>query len=164
MPSRGRTMAEGELDTWLLAHGYGGAADVARDPDALLRAASPTLREYIRTIPPELLAEDLPEVLTHVLNARRHGWRGSVATPEIQAAYLEQLYGILLADPRVMGTFVFSWHDFDACYRCGSATCDQEPPWGLTDVHEEPKPAWWTVKETLSLARLGDGAVAEPRS
>jgi hypothetical protein len=164
LPSRGRMFAEGEVEEWLASNGYRRAADVVQDPAALLRAASPTLRDYIRTVPPDLLEEDLPEILTHVLNARRYGWGGPVSTPETQAAYLERLYGILLTDRRVAGTFVFSWHDFDVCYRCGSRMCDQEPPWGLTDVNEDPKPAWWTVKQALSLAKRGDGRVAEPRS
>lgn len=81
----------------------------------------------------------------HELKKWAHSWDAG-HTPEVQAAYLEETYRIFMDTPTVLGAIWYCWSDHERCWNCGAADCPCETAWGLVDVDEVPKPAYYAFK------------------
>ena len=72
---------------------------------------------------------------------------GKGHTPEEQARYVRLCQEIFAAHPAVIGNFFFRWSDTDQCWQCGEADCPAECAWGCVDAQQNPKPAYFALKE-----------------
>lgn len=72
---------------------------------------------------------------------------GKGHTPEAQADYVIRCQEIFAQHPNVIGNFFFRWSDAETCWQCGEPDCPAECAWGCVDTHENPKPAYWALKE-----------------
>ena len=72
---------------------------------------------------------------------------GKGHTPEAQAEYVIRCQEIFAKHPNVIGNFFFRWSDTETCWQCGEADCPAECAWGCVDPHENPKPAYYALKE-----------------
>ena len=68
-------------------------------------------------------------------------------TPEEQARYVQLCQKIFAEHPAVIGNFFFRWSDAETCWQCGERDCPAECAWGCVDVNENPKPAYYALKE-----------------
>lgn len=78
----------------------------------------------------------------HELKKWGNGWREG-HTPDVQAAYLEEAYNVFINTPTVLGAIWYCWSDHERCWNCGAPDCPCETAWGLVDVNEVPKPAYY---------------------
>ena len=78
----------------------------------------------------------------HELKKWGHAWCDG-HTPEVQAAYLEETYRIFIDTSTVLGAIWYCWSDHEKCWNCGAPDCPCETAWGLVDVNEVPKPAYY---------------------
>lgn len=78
----------------------------------------------------------------------RYAWREG-QTEEEQAAYVATGVRLLLTYPNVMGFLYYSWGDDEICWHCGKRNCPSECSWGITDGHNNPKPAYYAFKENV---------------
>lgn len=70
-------------------------------------------------------------------------------SPEEQAAYVATGTRLLLTYPNCMGFLYYSWGDDGYCQHCGKYGCPGESTWGITDGHNNPKPAYYALKENV---------------
>ena len=68
---------------------------------------------------------------------------------ETQAEYLRRGLEIFAKHPHALGSFLFCWRDARHCYHCGREACPSECMWGLIDKDENPKKAFYAVKEAI---------------
>jgi hypothetical protein len=70
-------------------------------------------------------------------------WNDHEHTPQEQAEYVARCLAHFLAEPRLIGVFIWRWDDAPRCWLCGrpSATCPGTGRWGLVDEAGNPKPA-----------------------
>jgi hypothetical protein len=71
-------------------------------------------------------------------------------TPAEQAEYLGECLRIFAASPHVIGNFFFKWRDDPTCWQCGQPLCPAECAWGMTDVHQAPKPAYHAYRDAVT--------------
>lgn len=95
---------------------------------------------------PSVLPEGIPDVCYE--KAWFHDVEGG-HTPEVQAEYLRRGLEIFSQNPHAMGSFLFCYKDALHCYHCGASDCPSECYWGIVDVNEEPKPAYYAVKKAI---------------
>ena len=69
---------------------------------------------------------------------------------EEQAEYILQCLEIFANHPAVIGNFFFRWSDTETCWQCGEPECPAECAWGLVDVTQKPKPAYYAYQEGVS--------------
>ena len=74
---------------------------------------------------------------------------GKGHTPEEQARYVRECLPIFADHPSVIGNFFFRWSDAETCWQCGEADCPAECAWGCVDTKQQPKPAFYALKEGL---------------
>ncbi|MBD3181492.1 hypothetical protein GF312_04315 [Candidatus Poribacteria bacterium] len=84
----------------------------------------------------------------HELKKWAYDWRDG-HTPEVQAEYLGETYKIFKETPTVLGAIWYCWADQDRCWNCGAVDCPCETAWGLVDIDENPKPAYYVYKHIL---------------
>ena len=70
-------------------------------------------------------------------------------SPEEQADFVTTGVRLLLTYPNCMGFFYYSWGDDGYCWQCGKDWCPGESTWGITDGHNNPKPAYFAMKENV---------------
>ena len=68
--------------------------------------------------------------------------------PEEQADYIRECMKIFAEHPAVIGEFFFRWSDTETCWQCGDPLCPAECAWGIVDVHGNPKPGYYALKES----------------
>ena len=84
---------------------------------------------------------------------RKKEWHiswGDGHTPEEQARYISECLPIFAEHPAVIGNFFFRWSDTNQCWQCGEADCPAECAWGCVDTKQNPKPAYYALKDGLS--------------
>uniref|UniRef100_A0A7C4PH79 Uncharacterized protein n=1 Tax=Anaerolinea thermolimosa TaxID=229919 RepID=A0A7C4PH79_9CHLR len=93
---------------------------------------------------PEEARQNIPNC---ALKKWRFAWKGG-HTPEIQAEFVQRAL-MVMANQRqlLLGMFFYRWEDQEACWQCGEADCPVETAWGLVDIHNRPKPAFYAFKE-----------------
>ncbi len=74
-------------------------------------------------------------------------------TYEGQAKFYRDILSRLYKKPFLAGTFVYMYHDADACHICGQTDCPTETKWGLTERDGTPKKAYYAVKEAYGKMR-----------
>lgn len=92
----------------------------------------------------------LPDGITEVCYGK--SWYYGVDgghTEEVQAAYLRRGLEIFAQNPHALGSFIFCYKDAKHCYHCGESDCPAECYWGIVDVNEQPKKAYYAVKEAI---------------
>jgi hypothetical protein len=78
----------------------------------------------------------------------RNAWRKGHTEAE-QAEYVATGVRLLLTYPNCMGFFYYSWGDDEICWQCGKPNCPSECSWGITDGKNNPKPAYYALKENV---------------
>ncbi|NLO82068.1 MAG: hypothetical protein GX094_03285 [Clostridiales bacterium] len=76
-----------------------------------------------------------------------HVWKNQ-HNPEEQADYIRECMKIFAEHPAVIGEFFFRWSDTETCWQCGDPMCPAECAWGIVDVHGNPKPGYYALKES----------------
>ncbi len=76
----------------------------------------------------------------------KNAWRKGQSEQE-QADYVAAGVRLLLTYPNCMGFLFYSWGDDEICWQCGKPGCPSECSWGLTDGKNNPKPAYYAMKE-----------------
>ncbi len=79
--------------------------------------------------------------------AWEHVWKNG-HNPEEQADYIRECMKIFAGHPAVIGEFFFRWSDTETCWQCGDPLCPAECAWGIVDVHGNPKPGYYALKES----------------
>jgi hypothetical protein len=79
----------------------------------------------------------------------RFSWHGA-HTPEVQADFITESYKIFAEKPYVIGAFYYRWQDQEICWQCKSAGCPIETAWGLVDRQNNLKPAYHSLKASLT--------------
>lgn len=77
-----------------------------------------------------------------------HVWKEEHNEQE-QADYVATGIRLLLTYPNCIGFFYYSWGDDGVCWQCGKVGCPGESTWGITDGHNNPKPAYYAFKENV---------------
>jgi hypothetical protein len=84
---------------------------------------------------------------------RNKSWHiswGKGHTPDEQARYVRECLPIFAEHPAVIGNFFFRWGDTPNCWQCGEADCPAECAWGCVDCGQNPKPAYYALKEGIA--------------
>jgi len=77
-----------------------------------------------------------------------HTW-GAGHTPEEQARYISECLPVFAEHPGVIGNFFFRWSDAEHCWQCGEPDCPAECAWGCVDCGQNPKPAYYALKDGI---------------
>lgn len=77
-------------------------------------------------------------------------------TPAGQAKFFQHTLQRFYDLPFVIGTFIFSYFDAPYCYVCGQKDCPMETKWGLLNRKDEPKPAYFAVRQLYGRIRFFD--------
>jgi hypothetical protein len=75
---------------------------------------------------------------------------GAGHTPEVQADFMRQCHRIFVEHPHCIGNFIFRWNDTETCWQCGQPECPAETAWGIVDTRNQPKPAYYALKEEIA--------------
>ncbi len=68
---------------------------------------------------------------------------------EEQAEFISECLEIFANHPNVIGNFFFRWSDTETCWQCGEVDCPAECAWGMVDVKQDPKPAYYAYQESI---------------
>ncbi|MCL1951431.1 MAG: hypothetical protein FWF60_02255 [Oscillospiraceae bacterium] len=71
-------------------------------------------------------------------------------TPDGQAGFYSEIFPRLAKLPFLLGAFVYCWKDSEKCYVCGQSDCPTETRWGLVDMRDNEKPAYYAVRDALA--------------
>ncbi|NJM06869.1 hypothetical protein HC891_12790 [Candidatus Gracilibacteria bacterium] len=85
-----------------------------------------------------------------------YSWEERPRDATTQAEYIERCMTIFAADPRVIGVFVWRWNDGGRCWLCGSPDCPITGNWGLVDIDERTKPAYYAFQRGAVRLHQGD--------
>ncbi len=80
-----------------------------------------------------------------------YGW-GVGHTPRMQAEYARIAIDRFGQHPAVRGCFWYKWNDGKQC-NCGTPGCPENSAYGITDYHQQPKPAWHAFKAAAAPRR-----------
>lgn len=68
-------------------------------------------------------------------------------TRENQAEYIRQAMDCFIEHrDKLLGICFYRWEDQPTCWQCGSSDCPMETAWGLVDMDNKPKPAFYEFK------------------
>lgn len=149
--SRGEVIRDGEFDEAMQELGFKNFDDAAAHCEEYLSRISPLLAGHIKAAPRKEWESNLRHQEPHILKKWVGGSDEYPHTPQGQAKWFKEVITKLADTPCVLGFMLFSWHDAGHCFFCSDADCPCETAWGLIGNDEKEKPAYFAVKEAMSV-------------
>lgn len=132
---------EADMIAWLKERGFDGYADMENRLEELIGFLPEQMQNTMRR------AGNKKDQLSYLYQSKSHilhkWWKTSPwpHTEDAQREFFDQLLGLLIAHPHVIGAIAFKWQDNERCFPCGSADCPCETAWGLVRRDGSEKPA-----------------------
>lgn len=71
-------------------------------------------------------------------------------SPKEQADFMGECIRIFFEHPHCIGNFIFRWNDTATCWQCGQPDCPAETAWGIVDINNQPKPAYYSLQKEIN--------------
>jgi hypothetical protein len=85
----------------------------------------------------------------------RYAWDGG-HSPQAQAEFVALALAAMQRQRHLlMGQFFYRWEDQATCWQCGEPDCPVETAWGLVDVNNQPKPAFYAFRDGVKALLAG---------
>jgi len=148
--SLGEIFTRQEVDAYVKDKGFNSVEDVYKDAKGFVMRLPYYVAKRVMESPEEDWAKNALGMMPHLLRKWPGGSKKYRHTAEGQAAFYDEVLGKILAHPHICGAMIYSWSDPRLCFNCYHPDCPCETAWGITTPEEEPKPAYYVIKNHFS--------------
>lgn len=155
--SYGERKSDAEKIEILKKHGYNSEEEARADIHGFIKTMPINFQNVVSRLDyssdaelaEKIFGSDVSSLANHVYCELPKGYRlhDYPHTLNGQASFFTDVISRFNKIDCLVGSFVYQYTDSSSCYICGQSDCPVETGWGLVDLHGNPKPSYYAVKQ-----------------